>query len=151
MSDHLMRFIPTEPSYVPSGEAQARAVALLRAFVPQADSVEAQVSEGIEFIDCGGNWSGVTCPACGADVEKWFWDELGQVRKQSGPGDLSVVTPCCGAASSLQELRYGWPVGFARFVLEATNANVGGRLEPAQQAALQEALGCRLRLVLCRL
>jgi hypothetical protein len=151
MSDHLMRLIPADPSYVPSGEAQGRAIALLREFAPRANVVEAQVSEEIQFIDCGGNWSGVACPGCGADLEEWFWDELGRARKRSGYRDLSVVTPCCGAVSSLRDLRYGWAVGFARFVLEATNANLGGRLEPAQLSALQEALGCRLVLVLCRL
>jgi hypothetical protein len=151
MSDDLMRFIPTEPSHVPSDDAQARAIALLRDFTPRADGIKAQISQGVEFIDCGANWSGVACPACGADLEGWFWDELERVRKSSAYRDLSVVTPCCSACSSLQELRFGWAVGFARFVLEVSNANVGGYLSLSQQRALEEVLGCQLRLILCHI
>jgi hypothetical protein len=150
MSDNLMRFVPTDPAYVPSGVAQEQAAALLRQFAPQADAVEAQVSEAIRFIDCGGNWSGVTCPACGADLDEWFWEELGRVHERNGYRDLAVRPPCCESPTSLQELSFGWPVAFGRFVLEARNANLGGRLPPAQYKALQEALGCQLWLVLCR-
>jgi hypothetical protein len=34
-------------------------------------------------------------------------------------------------------------------VLEAANANIGGRLSSSRMRALQEALGCPLRLVNC--
>jgi hypothetical protein len=35
--------------------------------------------------------------------------------------DLAVRTPCCHTDTTLNELDYDWPAGFARFVLEARN------------------------------
>jgi len=43
-------------------------------------------------------------------------------------------------------LRYVWPAGFARFVLEAMNPNISD-LTAAEQGMLQETLGCRLRRI----
>ena len=60
--------------------------------------------------------------------------------------NLTVIASCCGASVSLNELRYVWPAGFARFALEAMNPNIRD-LTAAEQGMLQEALGCRLRRI----
>jgi len=60
--------------------------------------------------------------------------------------DLSVVLPCCGVVASLNDLRYEWPAGCARFVLEAMNPG-GPALSAAQVAQLEQLVGCPLRLI----
>ncbi len=66
-------------------------------------------------------------------------------------GALGVTTPCCTSQTTLNDLVYDWPAGFARFVLEARNPGVAGLLSPADQAILEAALGCPVRQVLARI
>jgi hypothetical protein len=148
MSDNWIQLIPTQRDFVPLASAQSQALALLRSFVPHADEVEAIATEDIQFIDCGSNWEGVACPACGADAEEWFADELSQSFERSGFRDLGTVAPCCGANVSLDQLKFGWPVGFAQFVLEARNPELASTgLTASQHQALEQALGCSLRII----
>lgn len=37
--------------------------------------------------------------------------------------DLSITTPCCHQTTSLNELEYIWPAGFAKYVIEIRNPN----------------------------
>lgn len=55
--------------------------------------------------------------------------------------------PCCGAEQSLNELRYEWPQGFARFRLKAMNPDVGD-LTGEQMREFEAMLGCRLQKIL---
>jgi hypothetical protein len=59
------------------------------------------------------------------------------------------VTPCCGSRVSLNDLRYEWPAGFARLVLEAWNPNVT-RLDEEEVSKLEEVLGAPLRIIWTR-
>jgi hypothetical protein len=45
-------------------------------------------------------------------------------------------------------LDFVWPVAFGRFVLEAQNAGVAGKLPKRHWSELERILGCPLRLVL---
>jgi hypothetical protein len=148
MSDTLISFVPTDRHFVPSAAARERAVNLLRRFAPASDEVSETVSEEVAFVDCGGNWSGVRCPACGADAEPWFSDEMSRCHELSRFQDLAVVAPCCGAEVSLDALDFGWPVGFARFVLEARNPGLASTELPQEQhRAIEDAVGCPLRII----
>ena len=62
--------------------------------------------------------------------------------------DLSLIMPCCGKATDLNALRYEWPAGFARFVLRAQNADIGGFLPASDLSVLEDILGCKLRQIL---
>jgi hypothetical protein len=60
------------------------------------------------------------------------WDDLTEVYGDlideaflHVPARLDASMPCCGGSTSLNALRFDWPAGFARFVLEARNAGVG--------------------------
>jgi hypothetical protein len=59
--------------------------------------------------------------------------------------DLTLSLPCCMVVSSLNELEYQAPAGFARFTLEARNPNAD--IEEDQVRMLEEILGCKLRKV----
>jgi hypothetical protein len=60
--------------------------------------------------------------------------------------DLTTIAGCCGASVSLNDLRYVWPAGFARFVLEAMDPDVAD-LSAAEHAKLETTLGCELRRI----
>jgi hypothetical protein len=148
MSDDYMKLVPAEASYVPPAEAQRKAVELLRAFAPEADDVSAEVTERVEFIDCGSNWSGVRCPHCGVTLDDEWWTDAVDASSAASFANLAVGLPCCGRPGVLSDLDYVWPVGFARFVLQARNANLGGQLPPEKSSQLESVLGCRLRMIL---
>jgi len=145
MSDNWLRFAPVDPQYLPSLEAANRARKLLAALTPHADTVTAKFKESVEFFDPGGNWSGVCYHICGADAEPWRQAAM-DTAWDTHFSNLTVIAGCCGASVSLNELRYVWPAGFARFVLEAMNPNISD-LTAAEQGRLQETLGCRLRRI----
>ena len=149
MSDSWLKFVPTDPTARPSSASADQAVQLLESFAPEADSVSARFTEKIEFVDPGGNWSGVACAKCGADVELWWRDAMDRAHSKSFD-DLRVITPCCGEATSLNELRYVAPAGFARFVIESLNPNINDLTEQ-QQTELANCLRLPLRKIWVRL
>ena len=146
MSDNLLRLIPTDPHFVPDSGAQTSAIDTLRTYVPDAHDVTATVSDAIEFVDPGANLERVLCSACGTELPMEAWQEAMGRAYDTQFNDLAMVMPCCGAQSSLNELTYDWPAGFARFVLEAKNPNVL-ELAPAQRARLEEILRTPLRRI----
>lgn len=145
MSDNWLQYIPADPFFQPSQAAAERARTLLAAFVPRADTVKSEFKASTEFFHPGGNWSGVKCPACGADAETW-WQSAMRAAWKKQFADLNTTAGCCGALVSLNDLHYVWPAGFGRFVIEALNPGVRD-LQPAEEDLLRKALGCDLRKI----
>jgi hypothetical protein len=143
MSDNYLRYVPTDPQFKPPSMAADQAVAVLRAFLPNAESVTSRFAEAVEFVDAGSNWEGVSCPSCGADAEPWWGNAMSEAADTQFQS-LDVRTACCGGVVSLNELHYRWPVAFASFVLEVTNPNSPG-LSPQQLEQLQAVLSCPAR------
>lgn len=88
---------------------------------------------------------GRVLPGARGRVGGWWPDAMDRAHGRHF-ADLAVTVPCCGAATSLNDLRYDWPAGFARFVLEATNPGVP-ELPDAALAELERRLGAPLRVV----
>jgi hypothetical protein len=149
MSDVLLSLIPEDPGYVPIAEAQQHALNALRALLPRSSDVEAKVFDQVTFIDQGGNFERVQCPACDADVTtQWpAWMDKAFAAQFS---ELALTMPCCGLATDLNALRYDWPAGFARFALRARNPGIGGWLSAGDLSILENVAGCRLRQVYAR-
>jgi hypothetical protein len=145
VADTFLRIIPSDPSRVPSALARERAIHLLRRAVPMADDVSAQVTEDVRFVDCGANFESVRCPACGTDLGEW-WAEAMEMGQRQQFRDLRITTPCCGLHTSLNDLLYSWPAGFARYTLEALNPRRDG-LPPRVWERLKHTLGTDLRLI----
>jgi hypothetical protein len=143
MSDSWLQYIPKSPTFRPSEAADGKARTLISAFLPGADSVESTFHGKVTFFHPGGNWSGVQCPACGTDAEPW-WGEAMEAAADSSFSSLECVAPCCDAQVSLNEMNYGWPTGFASYVVEAMNPNSKG-LSSSQLVELEAELGCELR------
>jgi hypothetical protein len=141
MSDYLLRYIPTDPQFVPTEAAAAIAQALVAQLLPAADSVVANFKNRLVFMDAGGNWDGVLCPACGADAEPWWGDAMDAAAPEGHFESLQVRAGCCGANVSLNELTYAWPVAFGRFVLEAMNPGAGA-ISAQDRERIGAALGC---------
>jgi hypothetical protein len=149
MSDDFLRLIPTDPAWRPDDVALRRAVRALRALVPDADAVHGEVHDGVVFVDPGGNFERVDCPACGAELTRNWWTRRldRAARPGSGTfGDLAVTTPCCETRTTLNDLDYVWPAGFARAVVEARNPGRGW-LTPEERGQVEQAIGHPLREV----
>jgi hypothetical protein len=147
MSDNFLRLIPTVPNYVPTKRAQVVAHRLLQSFAPKADEIRTQVSEQVEFIDQGVNFERVSCPLCGKQLSQDWWASTMEAACANGFEELAVLMPCCNAKSSLNDLTYEWPAGFARFVLEAMNPGIDINLATGQVQELEIVLGCSLRTI----
>ncbi|MCM5555295.1 hypothetical protein [Pleomorphomonas sp. NRK KF1] len=150
MSDSILRYVPKDPFWQPSSENAEKAVALLRAMAPKAESVEANFEDEVRFYDPGESWSGVACNACGADAWPW-WNGAMEASFASGFTELDLVAPCCGAHVSLNELRYGWPAAFGRFALEALNPLLMEDTTEDQDRRIGDCLGKPVRKIWVRL
>jgi hypothetical protein len=143
MSDNWLRYVPCDPWFQPSASAIARAEVLLRGLLPDAEEISAVSSALPQFVHAGGNWDGVSCSSCGADLASTWSALVDEQYKDGGFSLVHVNLPCCGARSSLNDLRYGWPVAFGRFVLDAKNPNVESL--SGETGRLEQVLGCQLR------
>lgn len=144
MSDAYIRVIPTDPSFVPVSADAELARRLVALMFPQAQSVEAMVFDEIRFVDYGENIEEILCPACGADLESW-WDDAVSDAAEVKFRNLDVVMPCCSANTTLNDLDYRWPMGLARFMIEAWNPD--DQMAQGDVAKLELALRCSVRII----
>jgi len=146
VSDNFLRLIPTDPEYTPDAQAADEARAYLATLVPDADEVKAAMTSEIAFIDQGANFERISCPRCGAEIDESWWADEVERASNTAFAQLDVITPCCAARVSLNDLDYRWPAGFARFVLEAMNPQVRD-LDESATARLAAMLGTPLRRI----
>jgi len=147
MSDNYLRLIPTDPEWVPDPLAREKSRQLLEKMLPEAQEITVDVGDHVGFVDQGANFESVGCPSCGAILDVEWWQGEMDKAMESNCADLSTSPPCCGRQTSLNDLRYVWPAGFARFTLEAMNPNRGEDLDPTQLGQLEQLLGCKLRQI----
>lgn len=149
MSDHFVRVIPTDPWLVPAPDAQRDMLLLLQRHVQDADDLTIWQADVPQFIDCGANFERVVCHACGTLLTGWWQQAMDRAFGGDVP-DLSITTPCCGTPCSLNNLRYEWPSGFARFVIELRNPNPA-RLPSDLLVELGRVGQCAVRQILAHL
>ncbi|WP_395571072.1 hypothetical protein [Streptomyces sp. BK79] len=151
MSDHYLTVIPTDPWWQPGEEAAGRAAAVLAGFLPDHDRLgedEVKWHDIPRVVVCGENLQGIRCPRCGADLYtgEWFGKEV-TARHEEGFATLGTTTPCCGARTSLNDLVYDWPCGFARFEIDVLYPERDW-LSEEELARVAEALGHPVRQIL---
>jgi hypothetical protein len=144
MSDNLLRLIPDVPGYVPSNDRVAVAVTILCGSNKDA-RVEVQVYPEIRFVDQGSNFEAMHCSCCGVELDLAWWGQAMDRAAQNRFVDLSVRMPCCGCAASLNDIRYHWPAGFARFCI--TISNPPSNIDGATLQSLNEVLVTTLRQI----
>lgn len=149
MSENFLRIIPVLPDWMPT-EAEANAAAAgVRAMCPNADDVVTRRYTEVTFIDQGGNFERLRCPACTAVLDVAWWREQMDHTFATSCTELSVVTPCCAGAVSLNDLEYDWPAGFTRFEIRARSP---GRiwLSSDKAAQMSTLLGIAVRQIFSR-
>lgn len=128
MSDNWLLVIPTDPAWLPANVTATAALDVFRTLVSvhhAVRNVRTEMHGEVEFIDPGENWHEVRCPTCSAALEtRWWRGRIGEAYATRFT-QLGVIAPCCGTRTSLNDLGYDWPAGFARFVLSATNPDRG--------------------------
>jgi hypothetical protein len=147
MSTNVLRIIPCDPSYVPPARDRKEATAVLRRLLPRAEDIQAIVHDRISFVDAGDNFEAVRCPACKRELDMDWWQKAMGTAGANDFADLNVEVPCCGAKTSLNDLDYHWPAGFARFTLEASEPQLADVLDTQAVAQLETLLGTRVRQV----
>lgn len=145
MSDNILKLIPISPHYVPSTAAIQKVCDLLSEYFPEARGIEYSVTEEVRFIDQGANWKRVLCPVCETELDATWWSQAMDAAYRTGFTDLSVNLPCCNIVSSLNDLQYDWPAGFARFAMEIHSP--GGDLSDDKLKSLEQIVGCGLRRI----
>jgi hypothetical protein len=146
MSDNWIALIPEDPRFVPDLTKQRRARDRFAEIAPDADEIEIKVSESVEFFDCGTHFERVRCPSCGAEIPLAWWQDRMDEDHDDGFKLAAYATPCCGRKSTLNEFVYEWPQGFARFALDAMNANIG-QLDDKYKREFENILGIKLRII----
>jgi len=147
MSDNWIIIIPESANFVPSEEAQRKAVDLLKRLAPNSWEVIAEATPKIRFFDCGGNFSHVICPTCGKDLDIYWWQDRMENEAEDGYPLSLIDMPCCAAKHRMDELRYDWPQGFARFSIEAMNPDIAD-LSEKDLSEFESLLGCKVRKIL---
>ena len=118
MSDSILKLIPSSHTYVPKEYSKQRAMASFDVLFPLADSIHFKQSDNPEFVDPGANLERINCPNCNSVIDETWWKEAMDEAYKNKFMDLSIVVPCCNSKTSLNELKYEWPAGFAKFSIE---------------------------------
>jgi hypothetical protein len=150
MSSNYLRIIPDLPDWTPEGPRAERLGSTARQLF---ESRSAEVTSGdrgaIGFVDQGEWFEGISCPRCGAAIDTSWWEDRMDAAAETGFADLSVSTECCGFATSLNDLVYRQPAGFARFVIEVRELDET-YADDAAIAVLEQIAGRRLRQIAAR-
>lgn len=146
MSDSILRIIPSDPAFVPDADAQRSAASLVRDAFPRANDIGVRTEDVVTFVDAGANFDAIFCPQCAHELGQDWWAEAMDRAAERTFADLAVKLPCCDASSSLNDLRYEMPQGFARFVIDILNPGVAD-IPASLTARLCEVLDCKVRFV----
>lgn len=145
MSNNWMIVIATDPLAVPPKERAEAVCNLLTRMRPEAQDPNLYLSDKPDFFDCGSNFRNVFCPFCGTDIMEWWRKPIDSWWNSTDRRELSVVTPCCCRATTLNDLDYNWPQGFACVAI--TLMNPGADLEPDERQQVEAALGLPVRVI----
>ncbi|MDD3293428.1 MAG: hypothetical protein PHG20_01930 [Geobacteraceae bacterium] len=147
MSTEFLFIIPAAPCYVPPPDMRARALDAFKKMLPTADEVDAIVHNEIRFIDAGARFETVRCPICDSELDQIWWGDAMNIAHRSAFRDLKVKLPCCDSQSTLDNLQYKMPSGFAQFLLQAREPGPGRYLTVDKLQALESILGTPLKQV----
>lgn len=155
MSEYYVTAIPTDPLWVPGDAQEAAARAVFDDLLSPYRQLEVSRRDRVDMVDAGEEFETVSCPACGfvlGDTKdtasmRWFGEEVhAHWTDNRGFWPLDIVAPCCGATTSLNDLIYQGPQGFASWLIRANRPN-RYELDDDQRRRLEAALGHPIRLV----
>ncbi len=147
MTVDYLRLIPEDPSYIPATQNQSVAMEEFSRLLPAGVEIEISVYDTAQFIDQGENFEQVSCPFCGSKLATDWWQDAMDEAYKNLFENLSVTLPCCTRQTSLNNLDYRMPAGFARFVLSACNPNLGRNLTDSELEPIERVLNCKIRQI----
>ncbi len=119
-SSNKLRFIPSDPAFMPADKQQKNAIQYLAETYPQ-NEIRSILTTDIQFKDAGENFESISCNLCGEEIEIEYWQEAMESANQSSFNDLAIHSPCCHKATSLNDVEYRMPQGFSKYELEIVN------------------------------
>lgn len=120
MSDTIFKIFPRYyyPTY--TDEQIIGAVNILKG--TSQEEITFTNHKSIQFIDCGEGLAHIFCPWCGSELDIDFWHAaMDKAFQDRSFQYLGLRMPCCNLSSSLEELIYVKPCGFATFAIEVWN------------------------------
>jgi hypothetical protein len=78
-------------------------------------------------------------------IDPVWWQNAMDNANENGFKNLMVEMPCCGKETSLNNLKYQWPSGFAQFSIEIRNPLKD--IADSELKQLETVLGCSLRII----
>jgi hypothetical protein len=143
MTSHFLMVTPVDPLLTPSRRRQDALVDVLRRLRPQTPDWKIESGPAPIFHFGPSSFENVFCPRCGADILEHWQIAMDVWCARADRRDLSTTTPCCGLETTLNELDYDMPQGFACFAVGMERG--GPDLEPHELAEAEEAFGAPLR------
>jgi hypothetical protein len=116
MSSTDLKLISIDPGFVPDPIKEKKAKEFLNKLFKNC-KIEIIKTNNIEFVDQGSNFESISCNYCGRNIDMGIWQNAMDKAYKTEFKDLSFVTPCCHKSTSLNDLKYSWPAGFAKFVI----------------------------------
>ncbi len=145
MADTFLIIIPNDPDAETTDEAAEAACVLLETAFPTAQDVSYDMFDEVRFIDPGEAFESVDCPACGKDADPW-WPAAMDKAARLEFDDLDVITRCCKASISLNDMTYSPAAGFARFAIVVVT-DVPVQLSVDVRQKIEAVLGWGVRVV----
>jgi hypothetical protein len=118
MSENILKIISTIPDYVPDSRIIDDVEKLLTDHFIFAEDISIEITDEVRFIDQGANFEEILCPHCKQPLDDQWWKIQMDAAYRKDFHDLAIKSPCCKNQTSLNELMYVWPAGFARFSIE---------------------------------
>ena len=144
MSDTFLKLISTSPDFTPKKLNQDKAEEFLKTLFKNT-KVEFIKTDNIEFVDQGVNFESISCNYCGRDITIENWQSAMDKAYKSNFKNLSFITPCCHKITTLNDLLYHPPAGFAKFVISIPNPPVD--ITDKEIKELEGILGTKVRKI----
>jgi len=123
MSDAIFKIFPRYYYQKYTDEKIVGAVNMLKSLL-LTEEITFTNYNSVQFIDCGENLKHIFCQWCGRELGIEFWHQAMDKAYKSSFEHLGFKTPCCNLSSSLDELIYVRPCGFATFTIEVHDPTV---------------------------
>jgi hypothetical protein len=144
MSNTILKFIPTNPNFIPTAANQDKAKLFLKGIFKSND-IKLEQTESIEFVDPGSNFEAISCNLCGKNINNEVWQNAMDKAYKKHFSDLSFFTPCCHKQTTLNDLTYHASAGFAKFIISVSDPN--GDIDAARFVELEKLLGTPVRKI----
>lgn len=120
MSDYIIKIIPRDVQTHLTSQKVKNILDCLKSEI-ESDSIFVKIYETPQFIDSGNNLEKITCPLCGEKIHFDWWNKAMDEAYEDCFLSLSIVLPCCHHKSTLNDLEYDFPCGFAGIEFDILN------------------------------